>query len=336
MLTLAQEAMATVVSLEGAGELVEGAVDDVVDVADRAFLYSVHTVAAGSAALGLTAAWEVALKGYVQWLEAAGRSPGTIRLWTNYLRSLARQVDDPFAVNVQTLVAFLARPGWGAESRRSARAALRGFYSWAELVGCIDRNPTTRLPSVPAPRGRPRPTPEAVVAQALVATRSHDRNRLMIMLAAYGGLRAAEIAGVHRTCHEDGHLRVLGKGRRTRMVPLHPALEFELDCEWRRRDFGGFGTGWRYQTDRLFLFPGQQPGTHMTPGNVTKILSWALGAGYTGHTLRHRFASKAYEGSRDLRAVQELLGHSRPETTARYTLVPDDAMRQAVHSIRVA
>jgi site-specific recombinase XerD len=64
--------------------------------------------------------------------------------------------------------------------------------------------------------------------------------------------------------------------------------------------------------------------------NVSKLLSRALGAGWTAHQLRHRFASTAYAAERDLRAVQELLGHSKPETTARYTAIPEGAKRAAV------
>jgi len=48
-----------------------------------------------------------------------------------------------------------------------------------------------------------------------------------------------------------------------------------------------------------------------------------------GHTLRHRYASRAYAGTRDLRAVQTLLGHSKPETTLRYTAIPDGGLQAA-------
>lgn len=50
------------------------------------------------------------------------------------------------------------------------------------------------------------------------------------------------------------------------------------------------------------------------------------------HTLRHRCATVAYAKTRDLRAVQELLGHAKPETTAIYTAVPDDAVRDAMRA----
>ena len=66
------------------------------------------------------------------------------------------------------------------------------------------------------------------------------------------------------------------------------------------------------------------------PDQIGKALSRMLGPGWTAHTLRHRFASRAYAVDRDLRSVQELLGHSKPETTMRYTAIPDGALRAAV------
>jgi integrase/recombinase XerD len=66
---------------------------------------------------------------------------------------------------------------------------------------------------------------------------------------------------------------------------------------------------------------------------VSKTLKRLLGGELTAHTLRHRFATKAYQGSKDIRAVQELLGHSSPATTAVYTLIEDDALAAAVASV---
>ena len=71
-------------------------------------------------------------------------------------------------------------------------------------------------------------------------------------------------------------------------------------------------------------------GQAMTPAHIGKLVSAALPDGWTCHKLRHRCATVAYHATRDLRAVQELLGHAKPETTARYTQVPADAMRACV------
>lgn len=134
----------------------------------------------------------------------------------------------------------------------------------------------------------------------------------MLLLAAYAGLRRAEIAAVHTRDIQDGCLRVTGKGGRTRVIPLHPEIERAL-------------TG----IDDGYIFPGKDRG-HLSAGHVGKILQRQLGSGWTAHTLRHRFATKAYAVNRDLFAVQQLLGHSKPETTMRYTQLPADALRAAV------
>jgi integrase len=63
---------------------------------------------------------------------------------------------------------------------------------------------------------------------------------------------------------------------------------------------------------------------------ASEVLSGVLGDGTTGHQLRHRFATRAYSVDRDLLATAQLLGHSRPETTARYAQVPDGAALRAV------
>nr|WP_324684669.1 tyrosine-type recombinase/integrase [Mycobacterium sp. 94-17] len=67
----------------------------------------------------------------------------------------------------------------------------------------------------------------------------------------------------------------------------------------------------------------------MTPRHLGKLITRALPGPWTTHTLRHRFATMAYQASSDLRAVQELLGHTSPVTTAIYTKVADEAMRRA-------
>ncbi|WP_205634941.1 tyrosine-type recombinase/integrase [Mycolicibacterium elephantis] len=70
----------------------------------------------------------------------------------------------------------------------------------------------------------------------------------------------------------------------------------------------------------------------MTPRHLGRLVAAALPAGWTAHTLRHRFATTAYRATGDLRAVQELLGHARPTTTATYTAVDDSAMRRAAQA----
>lgn len=256
--------------------------------------------------------WSVALAGYVIAMQAAGRSAGTIRLHRHYLAQLRERHAHPWRVSTAQLRELLANPAWGPETRKSARTVLRGFYRWAHGEGHVDEDPALGLLPIRVPSRVPRPTPEHVVERLL---RHEDaRLGLMAMLAAYGGLRAGEIARVHQSDYVAGELLVHGKGGKVRAVPV---VDDRLDA--------------RLAAARGWAFPNGH-GCHLSPGHVSRLLSRAMPPGWTAHTLRHRCATVAYAGTRDLLAVSALLGHSRPETTQRYVLLPDDAVRAAVRA----
>lgn len=255
--------------------------------------------------------WNDVLGLYALAMRAAGRSGGTIKLHRHYLFNLALETStrSPWTVSTGQLVAFLAVDHWSPETRKSARAAVRSFYRWGVGAGHLEVDPSASLPSIRVPRARPRPTPEHLVRQLV---RDRGRLGLMAMLAAYAGLRRGEIAKVHRRDLVGDVLLVRGKGGKVRAVPI---VNVELLEQLERLDDWAFPNGY---------------GSHLSPGHVGRLLSRAMPEGWTAHTLRHRMATTAYAGTRDLLAVGEVLGHSRPETTQRYVLLPDDALRAAV------
>ena len=141
----------------------------------------------------------------------------------------------------------------------------------------------------------------------------------MIRLAGEHGLRRAEIAVVHtRDVTHDllGYsLIVHGKGGRERQVPLADDVADAI------LDAAGYA------------FPGKIDG-HLSPWWVGKLVSRLLPAGWTTHTLRHRFATVSYAEDHDVFAVQDLMGHASPATTLRYVQLPDDAKRRLVAASR--
>lgn len=257
--------------------------------------------------------WQADLDAFVQYLHAAGRAPTTIRLRRMHLeRAFVWVNTPPLEVVEDQLLAYLAANDWKPETRKSVRASLCGFYAWAVKTERLVVDPSRNLPSVSVPQGTPHPTPDRNTHAALAA--ADDDLRLMIMLAAYAGLRRAEIASLHSRNVVGDLLRVTGKGGKERDIPAHPDLLAALA--------GRSG----------FIFPGEVDG-HLSPDWVGKRLKRALGDGWTAHSLRHRFATRAYAGERDLLTVQQLLGHSSVATTQRYTQVPDDARRRAIASV---
>lgn len=290
----------------------------------------------GPAARRLPSRWVDPIDGFVAWGRSGNRTEGTLQVRRWWLRRLAEVAADPWAVTTQQLATWLSNPDWSAETKRAGRASVRSFYRWAVVAGHIDRSPAEDLDSVLVARALPRPAPDAALRAALAV--ADDRQRLAIKLAAYAGLRRAEIAALHTRQIGATDLLIVGKGGHHRRVPLHPDLADELCAELARRRDGRHGSGWsgRWVSEHGYLFPSDQDPGPITAGHMGVLISSCLPDGWTTHTLRHRFATAAYGAQRDLRAVQELLGHAKPETTARYAAVPDGALATAVAAVTVS
>lgn len=303
------------------------------DWAPTAGLPSAESRRRGPAPAALPPAWRGPAYDFTAWLQASAKSPGTVGQYGYRLKLLSEVAADPWAVTTMQLAAWVSNPDWSPQTKRSSIVAVRAFYRWAVLAGHVEVNPTDGLDMVRVPRRAPRPAPESALRAALAG--GDDRLRLILALAAYAGLRSAEIAGLHWSQVADTHLMVEGKGSKVRMVPLDPEGELArmLAAEAGRRRLGRPGSGFPVTaTDSGWVFPSDRTGHHLTAHHVTRLGSRALPEVWTNHTLRHRFATNAYAAERDLQAVQQLLGHARPETTAVYAQVPDGALLAAVRA----
>lgn len=166
----------------------------------------------------------------------------------------------------------------------------------------------------------PRPTPEDVwdAAQAV----ADPRTSVMLQLAAVA-LRRAEVAVVSTDdlITEGPRLLVHGKGNKRRVIPITDKLATIIAAGPAGHTPGAPTKG--------YLFPGNDNG-HLSPRWVGTLCSEVLPGIWTMHTLRHRAATRAYEGTQDIIAVQQLLGHDSVATTQMYTLVEEDRVRQAM------
>ena len=212
------------------------------------------------------------------------------------------------------VVSWLEQPKWKPATRSSVRASLRSFYKWAHGEGLRADDPTTRTRPVKLPDRTIKEAPMEAIEAAL--GRAEPLDRLAIGLAAFGGLRRAEIARLHAgdIDLDRGMLTVLGKGSKTRFVPIHPRLRPGLVDAVER---GGY------------VFPEGGDGMKGVE-RMGKRLSRLLPGKWTAHSLRHAFASNVYRSSKDIRAVQQLLGHSSISTTEIYTRISEDDLRAAV------
>lgn len=140
------------------------------------------------------------------------------------------------------------------------------------------------------------------------------------LLAGNAGLRCCEIAGLRGENVAAESVRVIGKGGRERVIPLHPSLA-PLACTWPT-------------TGPVFVDPAT--GAGYTPSQVSRLLGGHLrrvGVRASAHQLRHRFASEVYGATGDLAVVAELCGHESVETTRIYAAVSSARRMSAVAAI---
>lgn len=239
---------------------------------------------------------------FCQSLRARGCRKETVTLRRYHVSRAIDELGNPNEWSKCSVEAYLANPGWSAATRRSVHASLKAFMRTLEDVegaGVLEDIPAPRVP-----RGVPRPLGDDVIRQALA--KADERTALMVELMAYGGLRRGEVATVKGSDVSSQWLRVTGKGGHTRMVPVPPHLAARI----KRRGEG-------------YIFPGQIDG-HLSARRVGELIRDCLPPGMTAHQLRHRYATTVYRTSGDIRAVQELLGHARLDTTMLYTAVDSE------------
>lgn len=266
--------------------------------------------------------WFEQIAAYIVSLRAAGRAAQTVELRGYQLRYIAAELDPlgPFEVGPGDLVQWVGGKDWARETRRSYRAALRGFYGWAHGSGLIGADPSLALGSIKPGEPRPRPTPPAALLEALRL--ADPQMWLALRLGSEAGLRRGEMSRVHKRDLIDdlagASLVVHGKGGRERLIPLTASLAAAIKtaCE------AGGG----------YAFPGQIDG-HISAAWLGKRISRLLPEGVTPHSLRHRFATDVWTVDYDLLSVQQLLGHASPETTRRYVLPDQTKLRALVETI---
>jgi integrase/recombinase XerC len=273
----------------------------------------------------LPAVWQRAIDDYLITVAAAGHRAATLQLRRHHLARLARELGcPPNAVTAELLIGWFGRQSqWAIETRRGYRNTFKGFFAWAYRRGCIPVDLSEELPKIREPKPVARPAPDHAWAQALLA--ADARTTLMLRLAAEAGLRRAEIAQVSTDdvleSVAGAQLLVHGKGGKQRVVPIAGSL-----ADLLRRGAAGHTPG---APAKGWLFPNGE-GDHLSPQWISVLVGRVMPDGYTTHTLRHRFGTRAYRGSRNLRAVQQLMGHASIATTERYLAVDDDEIRAAM------
>lgn len=215
-------------------------------------------------------------------------------------------------------------------------SAVKSFYKYLQLRGLIDNNPTRYLRGPKREHTLPSFLTQAQVEEALetISTDPEDflavRNRLIIETIYQTGLRRAEVASLETQQVDLAamSLRVVGKGRKERIVPFGEALKEQMKdyLTLKERKVG--------QSRYFFVTLKCRP---LSGADVYQVVHKALdvvpGLPRRGaHTLRHSFATEMLNAGAPITSIKELLGHSNLETTTRYTHTSFEQLKQLYHA----
>lgn len=256
-------------------------------------------------------------------------SPHTVAGYLREVQALAewcdtQRIGEWQMLDSQHLRLFAARSHAGGLAPRSVQrrlSAVRGFFRWLQREKVLAGNPAV---DVRAPKSR-RSLPVTVDADQMSrlldirdTTPLALRDRALMELLYSSGLRLAELVGLDLPDLDlaDRTVRVTGKGRKARIVPVGRKAIEALEA-WLRARTEGVASG------EMAVFTGRG-GRRMGPRAVqARVAFWARRQGLPmhlhPHLFRHSFASHILESSQDLRGVQELLGHADIATTQVYT-----------------
>jgi site-specific recombinase XerD len=290
----------------------------------------------------MDAAWEAALALLDDDLIRRDAAPRTRRAYRADLEQFARWAEErglvPAAVDPRTLrhyIAGLSAAQLAPSTSARKLAALRALFKSQREHGQMAHSPAELVSAPRRPRTLPRVLKAADAARLLDAIPAQGplelRDRAMFELAYSCGLRAEELVGARAADvdHDGEQVRVEGKGRKTRLLPVGEVAMKAL-VEYIERGRGQLADP-AHPAGELFL---SKTGRRLSTSDVRRRLrAWARRAGVAPsigpHTLRHSFATHLLDGGADLRSIQELLGHASVSSTQIYTRVESARLKSA-------
>lgn len=284
------------------------------------------------------------IDGYVRYLRLEkGVTDNTLDAYLNDLQKLLNYFGDEGIdyrmVNLEQLSHFsalLRDMGIGPTSQKRILSGIRSFYSYLTLEGELEQDPTELLESPKIGMHLPEVLSveeiDRIEAAIDLSTPQGVRDHCIIEVLYSCGLRISELCALTFTnlFLEEGYIRVMGKGRKERLVPISGRAVRELEGWFTIRRQMEAVKGYE---DVVFLsMRRRRPLSRITL--FIFIQDYAKAAGISKkispHTFRHSFATHLLEGGAGLRAIQTMLGHEKISTTEIYTHLDRRRLREEV------
>jgi integrase/recombinase XerC len=280
---------------------------------------------------------------FLKYLEVSrGLSLNTRKAYELDLKSfgeyLAPQNIDWLNVNHLHIRGFLGveSVSHSAATRARKLAAIKSLYTFLNRRKLVEVNPARRVKTPKIPQRLPRAVP---VDEAFAIMTAPDekallglRDRAMFEVLYGGGLRVAELVGLSLgdIDRKNRIVRVMGKGSKERLCPLHDVAMDAVDAWLARRAELFAQKSKNKDLQAVFLnFRGGRLTTRSVERHLNKYVEQlAIARKISPHALRHSFATHLLAGGADIRSIQELLGHASLSTTQKYTAVSFEQLQK--------
>ena len=238
------------------------------------------------------------------------------RILTNFARTLGIK---PETAGEDDVIEWLSRD-IAQSSREHYWSTLRVWFGWLQDRGLIDVSPIAAIRRPRVPPALPKPAAKEHIRRVLNSS-IRRATRTKIIMAVYAGMRVSEIAAFRGEYLDQigEKIRILGKGGRDDVLPVHRAILEEASL---------------YPAGYWFPSPGR-PDAHVSGNSVSTVISRRIGVRVTAHQLRHHFATSLLEHGIDSRIVQTLMRHSSLATTGRYLKVLERQQRHALDALHL-
>jgi len=253
----------------------------------------------------------------------------------DFLQAVGKKPEDATLDDLQEMISGLHEIGISPRSQARIVSGIKSFYRFLSLEKHIEHDPTELLES---------PKIGLKLPDFLTITEINDiigsidrslsegqRNRAILETLYSCGLRVSELIGLRFSdlYLDEGFIKVEGKGRKQRLVPISPVAIKEINLYLPDRNLIPVKKGFE---DVLFLSRRGTALSRIMIFHIVKVQTESAGIRKTvsPHTFRHSFATHLLEGGANLRAIQQMLGHEKIATTEIYTHLDRDFLRSEI------
>ena len=289
------------------------------------------------------------LEGFCRFFGSQCNASGeTVRAYRSdvrdYLRWCTRCKIDPLFADhreVRRYLAYLDQAGYSRRTANRHLSSVKSLYRWLVASGSMASSPAEVLQGPKQSKALPRAIRRSDMDKLLSVTLQGKgagqitpvdlRNQALLELLYAAGLRVSEASGLlcSQVLLDESMLRVVGKGSKERIVPLHKTACEALDRYLQQ------ARPCLLKEPSSYVFLSSR-GNKMSANAIRLVFKQALAkagldSSLSPHAMRHSFATDLLAGGADLRSVQEMLGHASLSTTQIYTHMTPDRLKEAHH-----